>query len=277
MKIIKNIVDFRNKRKKLKGSVGFVPTMGYLHEGHLSLVGASKKKCDRTVVSIFVNPLQFGKNEDLSSYPRNIDHDLKLLESENIDIVFMPDAKEMTEGTEVFVEPGPMGELLCGKYRPGHFSGVLTIVAKLFNIVEPDTAFFGQKDYQQAILLKKMTDELNFPVEIEILSVVREADGLAMSSRNSYLSGRERAAATVLYKALKTAEKAVKNGEKEASKVFKLAKAELGKEPLCNLQYLEIADTDTLQPLAVINKNALIAVAAHFGTTRLIDNILIEP
>lgn len=258
--------------------VGLVPTMGALHEGHLSLVRAARERCDSVVVSIFVNPLQFGPNEDLAKYPRTFERDCELLEGENVDIVFAPPVEDMYPKDAVsYVTVEGMSEKLCGKSRPGHFRGVTTVVAKLFQIVEPETAFFGQKDAAQCAIIRRMVRDLNFPVEIVVRPIVREPDGLAMSSRNAYLSAPERKSALVLYRALTEVKASFDQGERNADKLAEIGKQVLSQEPGVRLDYLEIVDPDSLESLEGVGKTALAAVAAFVGKTRLIDNILLPP
>ncbi len=277
--VLKNINDIRKKIKeeKKKGKkVGFVPTMGYLHEGHLSLVKKSIKDSDLTVVSIFVNPTQFGPNEDLNSYPRDFKRDKELLEKEGVDIIFYPDAEEIYgDNFLTFIDMKKLPEKLCGKRRPGHFRGVLTVVLKLFNIVMPDTAYFGQKDAQQAIIIKKMVEDLNLHVKIKVLPIVREDDGLAMSSRNKYLNEEERKKALSLFNSLKRAEELFKKGIKDS----KTIKDEMYRIMYANdgvvVDYIEIVDLKTLNPLNIIKDKALCAVSAYVGKARLIDNTIL--
>ena len=258
--------------------VGFVPTMGALHEGHLSLVRAARAQCESVVVSIFVNPLQFGPNEDLAKYPRTFDRDRELLESEQVDILFAPSVEDMYPKHAVtYVTVEGMSEKLCGKSRPGHFRGVTTVVAKLFHIVEPDLAFFGQKDAAQCAIIRRMARDLDLPVEIVVGPIVREPDGLAMSSRNAYLSPAERMSALVLYRALSEVKKSFDRGEQSAAKLVDAGKQVLSQEPGARLDYLEIVDPITLDPVPQIRSEALVAVAAFVGATRLIDNVLLSP
>jgi pantoate--beta-alanine ligase len=255
-------------------SIGFVPTMGYLHEGHLSLVRQAKKDCDFVVVSIFVNPTQFGPREDLKKYPRDLTRDLKLLSKLKVDAVFYPSAASMyPEGYKTYIYVRGLSEGMCGASRPGHFEGVATIVAKLFNIVKPDVAYFGKKDYQQQVVLKKMAADLNFDVKVVSLPTVREFDGLAMSSRNKYLSREERAKAVILNRSLCFAKQLIASGVSSVSKVksavSKLIKTKKG----VKIDYIAIKDPESLEEVKVIKGKVLIAVAAYLGKTRLIDNI----
>ncbi len=264
----------RVRGKKL----GFVPTMGALHEGHLSLVRAAKANSDVVAVSIFVNPTQFGPNEDFTRYPRNLEADCALLEREAVDVVFAPSPEEMYPGGAVtWVTVERLSDRLCGKSRPGHFRGVATVVAKLFNIVEPDLAFFGQKDAAQVAVIKRMVRDLRFPVAIEVCPIVREADGLALSSRNAYLSPDDRKMALVLHASLQRAQKLFDEGERAAAKIAAEARKAFVWQPAVRLDYFEIVDPDDLEPVATIDKRSLAAVAAFVGKTRLIDNIVLEP
>ena len=261
-------------------SVGFVPTMGALHEGHLSLVRAAKAACDVVVVSIFVNPTQFGPNEDFAKYPRTFEADVAVLEREGVDLIFAPGAEEMyphdTSGpATAFVDVAGVSGRLDGASRPGHFRGVSTVVAKLFNIIEPDKAFFGQKDAAQIAVLKKMVRELNFGLELVVCPIVREPDGLAMSSRNRYLSAEERRQALVLSRAVREVERMAAAGVTESWELIAAAAAVLAEEPEVRVDYLKVVDPDTLEDVADMRQGALFAVAAFVGTTRLIDNTLL--
>ena len=258
--------------------LGLVPTMGALHEGHLSLVRAAKAQCDAVAVSIFVNPTQFGPTEDLSKYPRQFDRDCRLLEKEGVDILFAPPVEEIyPNGAVTWVLVEGLSEKLDGRSRPGHFRGVTTIVAKLFHILEPEAAFFGQKDAAQLAVIRRMVQELNFRVEIVACPIVREPDGLAMSSRNAYLNPEERGRALVLQRSLQRAQQEFQAGERMAAKLISAAKDVLAREPHVALDYLEIVDPDTLDPVERISQTTLVAVAAYIGSTRLIDNIVIDP
>jgi pantoate--beta-alanine ligase len=251
--------------------------MGYLHEGHLSLVGRARSECRSVVVSIFVNPTQFGPGEDLDSYPRDAEGDLKRLEKESVDLVWIPEPVEVyPAGFQTWVTVEEVTQPLEGKMRPGHFRGVATVVAKLFNSVQPDRAYFGQKDAQQAVVIRQMTHDLDFPVEVVICPIVRERDGLAMSSRNAYLSAEERAAASVLYRALTTARDAFRAGERDAAHLRQVVAKIVGREPLIRLQYVSCADPDTLWELESAEAGALLSLAALAGQTRLIDNLVLE-
>jgi pantoate--beta-alanine ligase len=266
--------DARASRKRL----GLVPTMGALHEGHLSLVRAAKAQCDAVGVSIFVNPTQFGPTEDLSKYPRQFDRDCRLLEKEGVDILFAPSVEEIyPDGAVTWVLVEGLSEKLDGRTRPGHFRGVTTIVAKLFHIIEPDAAFFGQKDAAQLAVIRRMAQDLNFAVEIVACPIVRESDGLAMSSRNAYLNLEERGRALVLQRSLQRAQQEFQTGERIAAKLISAAKEVFAREPQVVLDYFEIVDPDTLDPVKRISQKTLVAVAAYVGSTRLIDNTVLNP
>lgn len=281
MRIHKSIDDMRaaSRAARLTGlRLGLVPTMGALHDGHLSLVRAAKAQCDVVVVSIFVNPLQFGPNEDLAKYPRTFERDCELLEREGIDFLFAPSAEEMYPADAVtFVTVEGLSDKLCGRSRPGHFRGVTTVVAKLFDIVEPDLAFFGQKDAAQATIIRRMVRDLDFAVEIMVSPIVRELDGLAMSSRNAYLSPQQRKSALVLYRSLAEVKRRFDQGERNAANLIEAGRHVLAQESAVRPDYLEIVDPDTLDPLPELNRPALVAVAAFLGSTRLIDNLLLSP
>lgn len=257
--------------------IAFVPTMGALHAGHLSLIAAARKSGDFLVVSIFVNPAQFGPGEDFAAYPRDLNKDRELLVSQNVDLLFAPEAAAMfPPGFNSWLEVrGELAVGLCAKSRPGHFSGVATVVAKLFNLVRPDVVFFGQKDYQQQLVVRKMVADLNFPVEIVTVPTVREDDGLAKSSRNQYLSPAERAAAAVLFKGLQAAKEWAAGEEKDARSLKKRLTDFIKQEPLARIDYIEVVDPQTLAELKEIKGDALIALAVYIGKTRLIDNLLI--
>jgi len=257
--------------------IGFVPTMGYLHAGHVSLLGEARKRADVTVASIFVNPLQFGANEDLARYPRDIEGDTRSLSSAGTDVLFLPDVKEMyPEGFQTAVTVDRVTRGLCGAARPTHFQGVTTVVAKLFNMVKPHVALFGQKDFQQLVAIRRMANDLNFDVEIVGAPIVREADGLAMSSRNAYLSGAERRAAVCLSKALQAATAQVECGETDALRILVAARRVITDEPLARLDYAALVDPDTLEDIATVQAPALLALAVHIGKTRLIDNCILN-
>ncbi|ACX52957.1 pantoate/beta-alanine ligase [Ammonifex degensii KC4] len=285
MKVVKRLSDLRSwvAATKARGEkIGFVPTMGFLHEGHLALIrqARSDQEVDRVVVSIFVNPLQFGPREDYREYPRDLERDRRLVEEAGADLLFAPSVEEMyPSGFATYVEvTGQLTSVLCGRSRPGHFRGVATVVAKLFNLVCPDCAYFGLKDAQQVAVIKRMVEDLNFPVKIKVHPTVREADGLALSSRNTYLSPEERKAATVLFRALKEAEEAVKAGEREARVLQEKLSRTIQAEPLARLDYAEIVSWPDLEPATVLlpGMTYLLAVAAYFGRARLIDNLLVE-
>jgi pantoate--beta-alanine ligase len=266
------------RQRRAGHTLGLVPTMGALHEGHLSLFRSARAQCDRVVISIFVNPLQFGPSEDYQRYPRPFEEDLAKAEREGMDAVFAPDVPEMyPPGAAITVDPGPLGDVLCGASRPGHFRGVLTVVAKLFHILQPGRAYFGQKDAQQLALIRRMVEEMNFPLEIVGCPTVREADGLALSSRNAYLTPEQRAHATVLYRALQGAEATLRNGVRDASRLEQEMARMIHAAPGAALDYTRVIDPVTLAPAGIIEKGALAAVAVRFGATRLIDNLLIAP
>jgi pantoate--beta-alanine ligase len=253
--------------------IGCVPTMGALHEGHLSLVRAAKLRCEFVVASIFVNPTQFGPNEDLAKYPRNFDRDRKLLENEGIDAIFAPDVAEMyPSGATTWVNVDGLSEKLDGKSRPGHFRGVATVVAKLFHVIEPDLAFFGQKDAAQVAIIRRMVRDLRFATEIVACPIVREPDGLAMSSRNAYLDPAQRKAALVLSQSLKEVRRLYEAGERNPAALIQCGKLVVASEPAARLDYLELVDPQTLDLVAQATEGTLVAVAAYLGTTRLIDN-----
>ncbi|MBM4446806.1 MAG: pantoate--beta-alanine ligase [Chloroflexi bacterium] len=277
MQIAKTIAEMKALRMKSFGSVGFVPTMGYLHEGHLALVKQARAENSIVVASIFVNPTQFGPTEDFKAYPRDTERDLAMLRKERADIVFMPSAEEMyPESFSSWVEVEKITDRLEGSYRPGHFKGVATVVAKLFNIVEPTQAYFGQKDAQQALVIKKMVADLNMNLEVIVAPTVRESDGLAMSSRNIYLNLQERQAATVLFKALTLARNLWEEGERNAETIRQQMTSLISKEPLAKIEYVSIADAQTLEELSKIDGPALASLAVRVGKTRLIDNIVLE-
>jgi pantoate--beta-alanine ligase len=266
------------RRWKSEGkTVGFVPTMGYLHEGHLSLVRESKKRTDVTVVSIFVNPTQFGPKEDFKKYPRDLVKDFAFLETGGVDCLFYPDAGDIyPPGYRTFVEVHGLQDRLCGKSRPGHFRGVATVVLKLFNIVSPDLAFFGAKDAQQILIIQKMAADLNLDVDVVTCPIVREPDGLALSSRNAYLSPDERKAAPVLSRSLAAAEKLIAAGERDVTKVMAAIRSVIGGEPQARIDYVEAVDPANLEPVIEIRGDVLIALAVFIGSTRLIDNIRVH-
>lgn len=275
MRSVSTFDELRSARLSLSGTVGFVPTMGYLHEGHLSLIRRAREECDHVVVSIFVNPTQFGANEDLSKYPRDLERDLRLIEPFT-DLVWTPSNEIMyPQGYQTWVEVEAVTRPLEGAMRPGHFRGVTTIVAKLFNGVQPHKAYFGQKDAQQVAVIRQMVRDLNFPIEIVVCPITREADGLAMSSRNVYLDPEQRKAATVLFRSLSAAKAAYESSERDAEKLRQTMKAVLVAEPLAQMQYVSCADYDTLEELSEIKGKALLSMAVFFGKTRLIDNFVL--
>ena len=259
-------------------TIGYVPTMGALHEGHLSLVSAAREQCDFVVVSIFVNPAQFAPGEDLAAYPRPVEADLSACEAAGVDVVFCPDAETMYPGEgSIEISVGALGEVLCGRSRPTHFGGVCTIVAKLFNIVAPDVAFFGAKDFQQAAIVGRMAGELNFPVEIVVCPTVREADGLAMSSRNAYLSDEHRRQAAGLHESLRMAAEMIAEGHPPAERVLDAMREVLrGRAPAGEIDYLEIVDPNDLGSVESTDRPVLVALAVRFDSTRLIDNIVVD-
>ncbi len=276
MMIVSSLDELRAARLLLDGRLGLVPTMGYLHEGHLSLARRAREECDSVVASIFVNPTQFGPTEDLSKYPRDLDRDLSLLDAAGVDLVWTPDNETIyPPDFSTWVEVEGLTRPLEGAARPGHFRGVTTVVAKLFNAVQPQAAYFGQKDAQQAAVVRKMTRDLNFPVEIVVCPTVRETDGLAMSSRNSYLSPEERKSAVVLFRALTAAREAFERGERDAESLRKVMSATLASEPRARTQYVSCADYDTLEELATVTGKALLSMAVFIGKTRLIDNFVV--
>jgi pantoate--beta-alanine ligase len=264
--------------RKTSGTLGLVPTMGALHAGHLSLVASAKAECGAVVASIFVNPLQFAPGEDFDKYPRAFEDDCAKLESAGVHALFAPPASEMiVPGAVTFVEVAGIGDRLDGASRPGHFRGVATIVAKLFHVVGPDKAYFGQKDAAQVAVLRRMVQDLNFPVEMVVCPIVREPDGLAMSSRNRYLSAEERMQARVVPRALNAAEMLIKQSERRAETLCAAMLAAFAQEPLVRVDYVDVVDAATLEPVAEVSEGSLIAVAAWVGTTRLIDNFLVGP
>lgn len=281
MKVATTIAEVRAQVAQWKKeglTVGLVPTMGYLHEGHASLVDKAVSQCDKVVASVFVNPTQFGPNEDLETYPRDFDHDCKLLEEHGCDMVFHPEVSEMYfEDAATYVEiQSDMPKQLCGKTRPIHFRGVCTVVAKLFNIVTPDKAFFGQKDAQQLAIIKRMVRDLSYGIEIVGCPIIREEDGLAKSSRNTYLSEEERKAALVLSKSIRLGEKMVEDGEKYANKIVDAMISNISQEPLAKIDYVSAVDGVTMMPVDKIEGSVLVAMAVYIGKTRLIDNFIVE-
>jgi len=279
MKICKTIQEIRLACGAARGAgkrLGFVPTMGALHEGHLSLVRAARQSCDTVAVSIFVNPTQFGANEDLAKYPRNFERDCELLEKEKVDLAFVPTVEEMyPAGAVSWVTVEGLSDRLDGRSRPGHFRGVATVVAKLFHIVAPDAAFFGEKDAAQVGIIRRMVRDLNFPVEIVACPIVREADGLAMSSRNIYLNSQERQQALALYRSLTKVKGLWATGEKDPGKLAQAGREEVLQAPAVQLDYFELVDAATLEPVRESSAGTLVAVAAWVGSTRLIDNLLL--
>jgi pantoate--beta-alanine ligase len=273
MRIVERIQELRSARAELESPLGFVPTMGYLHEGHLSLVRRARQECGSVAASIFVNPTQFGPQEDLAAYPRDLERDLGLLKIEGVDLVWTPTTATMyPEGFQTWVSVDELSQHLEGKQRPGHFRGVTTIVAKLFNAVQPDRAYFGQKDAQQATVIRRMVADLDFPIEVVVCPIVREADGLAKSSRNTYLNEAQRKAATVLFRSLTAAEEAFESGQREAQTLRDTMSAVLAGEPLAEVQYVSVADPETLEELSGKIRRALLSMAVFVGETRLIDN-----
>lgn len=276
---IPRIMKETSKRHLHNGrTIGFVPTMGALHEGHLSLVRRAKSENDIVVVSIFINPMQFAPNEDFEKYPRDIENDMEKLIKEGVHILFMPDANLMyPEGFSSHIIVRNLSYKLCGAFRPGHFIGVATVVCKLFNIVKPTTAYFGQKDFQQAVIIKRMTEDLNMDVDLVICPTVRESDGLAMSSRNVYLSHEERIAASVIYRTLLSASQTIKSGVSNPIEVSKYMHDMLMSEPfISEIQYAGVYDINTFEELNEFKKQNLLAVAVKIGNTRLIDNVIVE-
>lgn len=256
--------------------IAFVPTMGYFHQGHLSLMGEGKKQGDVLVVSLFVNPIQFGPKEDLAAYPRNLQRDASLAEKEGTDVLFVPEEKEMyPEGYQTYVEVTQLTKYLCGVSRPGHFKGVTTIVAKLFNIIRPHIAIFGLKDYQQYIVIKRMVRDLNYPIKIIGCPIVRETDGLAMSSRNVYLTSEQRPSALSLYKSLNIAQEMVNKGERKAKNIIKAVSIFIQKHPYTKIDYVKLCHPETLEDLEEIKERALLALAVKVGKARLIDNTIL--
>lgn len=274
MEIITTIEDIRSIVKQWKNqgySIGFVPTMGYLHDGHAALIDQARKDNDKVIVSIFVNPTQFGENEDLNSYPRDINRDKSLCEAHKADIIFAPAPDEMYHDRKAFVNIVELSDTLCGISRPIHFKGVCTVVAKLFNIIQPINAYFGEKDAQQLAIIRKMVYDLNFPVHIIGVPIVRESDGLAKSSRNTYLSKEERKAATILYKAIQKGKQTIQRGA-SADSIINTMTEIINTEPLAKIDYISVVDANTMQPVHEITDPVLVAMAVYIGSTRLIDN-----
>lgn len=277
IKDIKGMREFVRQQRQAGRRVGFVPTMGYLHEGHLSLVRIAREAADTVVMSIFVNPLQFGVGEDYEEYPRDLTRDSQLAESAGVAAIFAPAVSEMyCKDHATFVDVEHLTEGLCGASRPGHFRGVTTVVCKLFNIVQPDVAVFGQKDAQQAAVIQRMVRDLNLPLEIIVAPIVREADGLAMSSRNVYLSKEQRQAGLVLSKSLNMARDRIAAGERDAAALRQAMVDYIKAEPLANIDYVEIVDAESMKPLEELSGRVLMALAVRFGNTRLIDNAVVE-
>ena len=280
MRLCKTIEEIRSLINAVRAegkTVGLVPTMGYLHQGHLSLVQEARRRCEVLVVSIFVNPTQFGPHEDYQTYPRDLQRDAGLLAGAGVDAVFAPEAAEMyPAGFSSYVDVCGVSQCLCGASRPGHFRGVATVVSKLFNIVRPDMAFFGQKDFQQVLVIKRMVEDLNMSVQIIDVPIVREEDGLALSSRNVYLSPEERSAALVLHRSLNLALDLVRSGERDTNRLKERIIKEITSEPLADIDYVEIRSLPHLSGLAELSGRALLALAVRFGKTRLIDNVVLE-
>lgn len=274
MEILTTIETVRNTInawKKQGYSIGFIPTMGYLHDGHAALIDEARKNNDKVVVSIFVNPTQFGENEDLNSYPRDLNRDKALCESHGVDLIFTPNPNEMYHDRKAFVNIVELSDTLCGISRPIHFKGVCTVVTKLFNIIQPTNAYFGEKDAQQLAIIRKMVFDLNFPVNIIGVPIVRESDGLAKSSRNTYLSSEERKAATILYKAIQEGKECINRGA-SADSIINAMTNIVNSEPLAKIDYISVVDANTMQPVHEITSPVLVAMAVYIGSTRLIDN-----
>ncbi|MEW6619549.1 MAG: pantoate--beta-alanine ligase [bacterium] len=280
MELINKIKQMKERSDELRRQgkkIGFVPTMGALHEGHLSLMRQAKLKNDVVIISIFVNPIQFVEGEDYQTYPKDFICDVELAKKTGVDIIFYPKVEEMYPDKPLtFVNVEKLTRGLCGKFRPSHFQGVTTVVTKLFNIVNPHTSYFGQKDYQQALVIKQMIKDLNFDIELVIMPIVREKDGLALSSRNTYLNKEERKSALILYKSLHLAKKILDSGERLSRNIILAMQDLIQTEKLASIQYIEIVDSKTLEPVELIEKKVLIALAVKIGKTRLIDNILIS-
>ena len=276
MNVVTSLSDLRKTRAGLPSPLGLLPTLGALHEGHLSLVRRARAECDGVAVSIFVNPTQFGPDEDLSAYPRTLEADLTLLESEGVDLVWTPTPEIVyPPGFQTYLTVELVTKPLEGEHRPGHFRGVATVVAKLFNAFTPDRAYFGQKDAQQVVVIKRMVEDLNFPLQIVVCPTVREPDGLALSSRNGYLNPEERRTATVLYRALSSARDAFEAGERDAGRLRARMSSTIAQELLAIEEYVSAADTETLAELAWVHNGALLSLAVRIGETRLIDNVLL--
>ncbi len=281
MEIVRAINEMQQRAEALRRAgkrIGFVPTMGYLHEGHLSLIRLARPRCDVLVVSIFVNPTQFGPNEDFQQYPRDLERDEKLCRQEQVDILFYPSAETMYPPPyRTYVTVEQLSETLCGRSRPGHFRGVATVVCKLFHIVKPHLAVFGEKDFQQAQIIKQMVRDLNFDVDILTGPIVREPDGLAMSSRNKYLTAAQRRQALSLSQSLSLAEHLVQQGMRHGDRLIRALREHIEAQPEARIDYVAVVDPETLEPVEEINRPVLVALAVFVGTTRLIDNRLIQP
>ncbi|NOR52853.1 MAG: pantoate--beta-alanine ligase [Candidatus Aminicenantes bacterium] len=281
MKTLTRVIQMKEEIRDMRSqgkTIGFVPTMGYLHEGHLNLIRESLRKTDVTVVSIFVNPAQFGPGEDFAQYPRNLERDSEILKNEGVDCLFVPGPEEMFhKGHNTYVDVYDLKDKLCGRSRPIHFRGVCTVVLKLFNIVGPDVSYFGQKDAQQAIILKRMVEDLNLDVKIDVLPIAREEDGLALSSRNEYLNKEERKAALVLSKGLKEAQMMVEKGEEKSEAIIDRVKEMISQEPLVKMDYVEIVAMDNLDPVVRVEKETLAVLAVFVGKSRLVDNAILCP
>lgn len=280
MRVVRTIADLRSLLRPLREEgerIGFVPTMGFLHEGHAALIRQSAARCDATVVSIFVNPTQFAPNEDLANYPRDLERDQNLCLEAGATVLFLPEAADIyPTGFQTHVEPGPLAEPLCGSFRPGHFRGVATVVAKFFNIVQPDLAFFGQKDFQQTVVIRRMARDLNLTVDVVVVPTIRDADGLALSSRNAYLDEVARHRAICISQGLLAAKAAFDNGERAAGNLVKITRSHL--DGVDSLQYLNLVDVIALEPIqGQVDRTAALCVAAYVGSTRLIDNVILVP
>ena len=280
MKIVTTIAEAKEQIIEWRSqglSVGLVPSMGYLHEGHASLMKEAVKQMDKVAVSVFVNPTQFGPGEDYDSYPRDLDHDIAICEEQGVDLIFHPSVEEMYgKNYNTYVTMETLGDELCGKSRPIHFRGVCTVVTKLFNIITPDKAFFGQKDAQQLAIIKRMVKDLNMNLEVVGCPIIREDDGLAKSSRNTYLSPEERQAALILSKTIFMGQEMVKNGERDVKTLLDAMKANIETEPLAKIDYVEVVDGETMQKVEKIEESVLVAMAVYIGSTRLIDNFMYE-
>lgn len=280
MKIVTTIEEAKEQVREWKSqglTVGLVPSMGYLHEGHASLMKAAVSQMDRVAVSVFVNPTQFGPNEDYDSYPRDLDHDIAVCEEQEVDMIFHPSVEEMYgKNYNTYVTMETLGDELCGKSRPIHFRGVCTVVTKLFNILTPDKAFFGQKDAQQLAIIKRMVKDLNMNLEVVGCPIIREDDGLAKSSRNTYLNPEERKAALILSKTIFMGQKMVEQGERDVKTLLDAMKANIETEPLAKIDYVEVVDGETMQKVVKIEDSVLVAMAVYIGNTRLIDNFIYE-